>query len=328
MKIFPVFIPHQGCPHQCIYCNQHAITGSRELNLRETGNMIADFCKRNQAFDKQIAFFGGTFTNLPADQQYRLLQLTSKYLDDRTSVRISTRPDAVNKDILTSCQSRGVRTIELGIQSFSDKVLSSSQRGYNKDTAVKACSLVQDYGFELCIQLLPGLPGFNRESLRETEEAVLSLMPLYVRIYPLIVLKSTPLEILYKAGKYHPLTVEDAIKICSEMTDVFSENNIKVIKTGLHSNIAREDIVAGPYRENFGELVKAWLLIKKIAASYQPRQTLVIPETDISLWRGSNGCMLKKLKQKLGILNLAISTKKDMKTGQFYFSDITPQKVW
>ncbi len=312
MKIFPIFIPHLGCPLSCVYCNQLTITKSKIPSVQTISENVRKFCENNQLEEKEIAFFGGTFTKLSNEQQQTFLDTVNKYKDLIDSIRISTRPDSIDREVLDFCKNNNVRTIELGIQSFDDTVLKTTKRGYTSQTAKATCNLIKENNFSLGIQLMPGLPGFNNDSLKRTIETTIKLKPDFVRIYPTIVLKDTELENLYRLGTYSPLSLQESIVIASEMISRFRENNISIIKVGLHSDINKEDIIAGPYHQSFGELIRAEMLKTEILNNFETR-TLEISPNDISLFKGFKSKMLKEIKEEKGLKYLPIKINKNIK---------------
>jgi len=327
MKIFPIFIPHLGCPFNCVYCDQDTITKSKPPIIQSISNNIKQFCENNKSIEKEIAFFGGTFTELSQKIQQQYCDAVNEFKDTLTSIRISTRPNSIDQEILEFCKINNVRTIELGIQSFSDKVLSTTKRGYTAQTAIKSCDLIKKNNFNLGIQLMPGLPGFSTSTLEETIETTIWLRPDFVRIYPTIVLKGTKLEDWFNNGKYFPLTLEESIKITSKMIGEFRKENISVIKVGLHSDIAKDSIIAGPYHQSFGELVRAEMLKVEIINSFKAK-TLEISSSDISLFKGFDSKMLKEIKAKLLLKEIPIKISKNLKKNNFIFSNAEPDKNW
>ena len=327
MKIFPIFIPHLGCPFNCIYCDQDTITKSKPPIIQSISNNIKQFCENNKLIEKEIAFFGGTFTELSQKIQQQYLDAVNEFKDTLTSIRISTRPDSIDQDILEFCKINNVRTIELGIQSFSDNVLSTTKRGYTAQTAIESCDLIKKNNFNLGIQLMPGLPGFSTSTLEETIETTIWLNPDFVRIYPTIVLKGTKLEDWFNNEKYFPLTLEESIKITSKMIGKFRKENISVIKVGLHSDIVKNSIIAGPYHQSFGELVRAEMLKVEIVNGFKAK-TLEISSSDVSLFRGFNSKMLKEIKAKLLLKEIPIKISKNLKKNNFIFSDAEPDENW
>ncbi|HPR17719.1 MAG TPA: radical SAM protein [Candidatus Cloacimonadota bacterium] len=327
MKILPIFIPHQGCPFHCIYCNQKTITKTDGSAFDRLAGAIRDFCRQNKNEFREVAFFGGTFTNLPLTLQQKYCDLVEPFSDE-CSIRLSTRPDAVSSEQLAFCRSHHVQTIELGIQSFHDRVLQLSQRHYTSADAVAACRRVKESGFVLGIQLMPGLPGFSAETWQQTMANTLNLQPSYVRIYPTIVLKRTALESLFAAGKYTPLSLDDSIRFTAMAVQKFEAACIKIIKLGLHSDIASEEIVAGPYHQSFGELVRSEILMQKIIPAFRPQQTLHLCKKDVSLFKGFGEKMLRELKTQLKIARLPVCPDENVEKGNFLFTETTPCDYW
>ena len=327
MKILPVFIPHLGCPADCIYCNQKSITKSQQPVPSEIARMVENFCRHNAGKEKEIAFFGGTFTNLSLLRQQAFFDVLKPFLNNETSIRISTRPDSVSQDILDLCRQNGVKTIELGVQSFVSEILKTAGRNYTGEVAVSACRLVRQNKFRLGIQLMPGLPGFSRQSMQKTIQTTIRLKPDYVRIYPTIVLKGTILAEWYKMGNYTPLTLSEAIQAAKEMSAAFRSHGIKVIKIGLHSDIDPGQILAGPYHQSFGELVRAECYLEKLLAEFQ-RKTLCISPADVSLFKGFQGDMMNRLKSELKMPVIPVLIVEKLPKDKFLFTDISPQDYW
>lgn len=327
MKIYPIFIPHLGCPYNCIYCNQKTITKSETPHIQEISDCVSKFCEHNKLEEKEVAFFGGTFTNLKREQQQAYFDAINKYKDKMDGIRISTRPDSIDQDILAFCKENNVRTIELGIQSFDDHVLESTRRGYASQTAKESCQLIKDNNIKLGIQLMPGLPGFSSDSLKTSIETTIELNPDYVRIYPTIVLKDTELEDWYKEKRYFSLSLKEAIEITSEMICRFREKKITVIKVGLHSDIDADKIVDGPYHQAFGELVRAEILKEKIINNFE-NKTLIISSYDISLFKGFDSKILKEIKSKMKLQTLPIIISKKMEKDKFNFTNTQPDQNW
>jgi len=328
MKILPIFIPHEGCLFQCVYCDQGIITKTHNIDYSRIEKTIYDFCYYNDTEKKEIAFYGGTFTSLPEASIYKYLRIVAPYINSRTGLRISTRPDSISNEQLNELAERGLRTVELGIQSFSEKVLSESRRNYTRETAMNACRTVKSIGLNLGVQLMPGLPGSDDETLEKTVSATLEIKPHFVRIYPTIVLKNTVLEKWFLSGKFTPLSLESAIQKAANMIDIFQKNNIKVIKTGLHSGIKHEDIIAGPYHESFGELTRIELIFKKIIANYQKSKTFVISEYDISLFKGFNAKLIRKIKGEFEMKMIPVIIDQKISKGCISFSNRKPQLIW
>ena len=287
----PIFIPHQGCPHKCIFCNQWA-TVSEQL-IPDTNfiyEKVSKYLSSKPPTVKttEIAFFGGSFTGIDKYRQEELLSAAYKFLMEQSvdGLRLSTRPDMIDEDRLTLLKKYDVSTIELGIQSFDDKILKFSNRGYTSEDIYNAIQLIKKFKFDFVIQLMPGLPGDSMKSSIKSAETTAMLKPSAVRIYPAIVLRNTELEKIFKNGKYTPLSIDDAVETCAEMYKIFKKSRIQVIRLGLHplSRGNLNNIIAGPYHSAFGFMVKS--RVKRIET--EKRINDAIKEKDISIDRGVN----------------------------------------
>lgn len=229
-----------------------------------------------------------------------LLQAAYPYTDRFRGIRISTRPDAVDEEILSLLKKYNVSSIELGAQSMSDEVLFSNERGHSSDDVRTASKLIQDYGFELGLQMMTGLYRSTPELDRYTAQQFVGLCPSTVRIYPTIVMKHTRLEELYRQGEYTPQTLEDSVSLCAELLDLFRENGVKVIRVGLHHTDSLDtDRVAGPYHPSFRELCESErlynILIKKYKTDHTDELSVAVSPRDISKLIGNKKKNIERL---------------------------------
>ena len=267
-SILPVFVPHLGCPHQCVFCNQNRISGAAQPADAETvQKVLAQAALPSGRTKRQLAFYGGSFTAIPVHQQEELLQAAKDAIDqgEIDGIRLSTRPDAIDAEVLDRLRRYGVETIELGAQSMDDEVLRLSGRGHTAADVVRASRLIRDAGFELILQMMTGLPGDSPERTAETARRIISLRPDGVRIYPTVIVKDTPLWELWKAGRYRAHTVDDAVRYCAEIVPLFDREGIPVIRLGLNptEELSGGDAVAGAYHPALGELVKSRILLNE-----------------------------------------------------------------
>jgi histone acetyltransferase (RNA polymerase elongator complex component) len=271
----PIFIPHAGCPNQCIFCNQHLVSGENTAHKNPTGHLassVPDDARIEKTVTdylsaaapdthRELAFFGGSFTGLDTKIQERLLEkaLFYKRSGRVDAIRLSTRPDYISPEILDRLRAFEVDTVELGIQSFDDGVLERTRRGHTVQDSFGAIGLLRERGFSFVIQLLPGLPGETRESALRTAHFAAEQKPDGIRIYPAVVLADTPMEALYRDGRYTPLTLEEAVELCAQMSELFFSHRIPVLRTGIHplSDLGVSTVAAGPYHPAFGFLVRA-----------------------------------------------------------------------
>ena len=226
--IIPIFVPHLGCPNQCTFCNQKKISGQlKKVTAKDVEETIEYYLKNFKDKNKyvEVAFFGGSFTAIDEKEQEELLNAAYKYIKNKkvNSIRISTRPDCINKEILKRLKKYGVQTIELGVQSSNDYILKQCKRGHTFEDVKKASKLIRWYRFTLGHQMMVGLPESTKLDEINTAKALIKLKPKIVRIYPVLVIKDTPLEEEYKNKEYVPLTVEQAVETCKEIVDLFNK---------------------------------------------------------------------------------------------------------
>lgn len=238
--IIPVFVPHLGCPNDCVFCNQKSISGQKKnITKGEAKKIIDEYLKNIKDKDAQIeiAFYGGSFTAIEKEKQEELLSLAHEYIENgqAESIRISTRPDYINKEILKRLKKYKVKTIELGVQSANDYILNKANRGHTFEDVKKASKMIRWNGFKLGHQMMVGLPESTRIDEINTAKALIKLKPKMVRIYPVLVVKGTKLEEQYKNGKYEPLTVVQAVEICKDLVRMFADKNIEIIRVGLQN---------------------------------------------------------------------------------------------
>lgn len=263
--IIPIFIPHRGCPHDCIFCNQRKITGqSGSITIEEAEEIIEKYLKtidsRNAIIE--IAFFGGSFTGIPLDEQNKFLALANKYLEKGRidTIRLSTRPDYINKDIVDNLKKYGASIVELGIQSMDINVLDIAKRGHSPEDVVNAISLLKNEGFVVGAQLMVGLPGDNEYKAMETVKKIIELKPHIARIYPVLIIKDTYLEEMYRKGLYKPLSIDEAVHISKKMLIELEKSGISVIRIGLQPTDdlkVGDSVVAGPYHPSMRQLVES-----------------------------------------------------------------------
>ncbi len=267
----PIFIPHYGCPNACVFCNQKKITGKpcfeREAVIAEIDQALSSIDASKT--DIEIAFFGGSFTAIPRNEMLSLLSISDIYLKSGkiSAVRLSTRPDAIDDEILDILASHGVKTIELGLQSFSDKVLYASKRGHVAKDSENACRLIKSRGFSLIGQMMVGLPSSTLEDELYTANKICELGCDGARIYPTVVFPDTELDKMLCDGIYTKLSLNDAVERSAEVLEVFIENSVQVIRIGLCSN---ETLLDAKYAENYhpsvGELTLNRYYLKKMTA--------------------------------------------------------------
>lgn len=305
----PVFIPHLGCPNQCVFCNQRFISGVQEFRAADLSRIIDEALSTISPCDEvEIAFFGGSFTGIDRDLMIDLLKIASSYISDGrvSALRCSTRPDYINEEVLDILSLYGMKTIELGLQSVSEDVLALSKRGHGFQEEKTACKLIVSRGFSLVGQMMIGLPGSTPESEEKTADFIISSGALGARIYPTVVFRDTELCEMALSGVYEPLSVEQAIKRSAAVMKKFIKANVDVIRVGLCSSenlSGDETYYDGPNHPALGELVENELyfeLIKDKLSKVDPTDKKII----VSVARGNlSKAIGHKKKNKLRLKN-------------------------
>ena len=331
--IIPIFVPHLGCPNDCIFCNQKSISGQKTNMTKEKAKKIIDDYLKSMTDENaqiEIAFFGGSFTAIETERQEELLQTAYEYVKSGKveSIRVSTRPDCINKEILKRLKKYKVKTIELGVQSANDYILKRANRGHTFEDVKKASKLIRWYGFKLGHQMIVGLPESTRIDEINTAKALVKLKPKMIRIYPVLVVKNTKLEEEYKQGIYEPLSVVQAVEICKEIVRIFADKKIDIIRIGLQNTDEisdpqneKSEVVAGPYHPAFRQLVESGMWydaivgkIKKLNVKVKKVQVTVNP-IDANNVIGHKKENVQKLKDIYDV-DLVLKQDKSIKQGK------------
>ena len=323
--ILPVFVPHWGCPHACVFCNQRRISGAV---MPATAEDVKKAIQEAAAFlpkggKRQLAFYGGSFTAIPVKEQEALLGAAKEAMDrsEIDSIRLSTRPDAIDGAALSRLKAYSVETIELGAQSMDDKVLHLSERGHTAHDVERASELIKAAGFQLILQMMTGLPGTSDESDIETARRLIALKPDGVRIYPTVIVRDTALCDMWQAGAYEEHTVEDAVRVCAKIVPLFEKAGIPVIRLGLNptEELSGGAAVAGAYHPALGELVKSRILLEKARALLKgtepgSRVTLLVGRGKASQMVGQHRENIRRLTEEYALTDLKIREKTEADT--------------
>ena len=332
--IIPIFVPHLGCPNNCTFCNQKRISGQTKMvTAKDVKDTIEYYLKNFKDNHKyvEVAFFGGSFTAIEKEKQEELLEAVQEYLEAKkvNSIRISTRPDCIDKDILKRMKKYHVKTIELGVQSTNNYILTKCKRGHTFEDTKKASKLIRRYGFILGHQMMVGLPESTKQDEINTAKELIKLKPKIVRVYPVLVIKDTELADEYNRGEYIPLTIGQAVERCKEIVDLFNRNKIKVIRIGLQNTEEISDpenekssVIAGPYHPAFRQLVESGMWydsivneIKKVNAKVK-KVKIKANDLNVNNIIGHRKENILKLKETYDV-DVIIEKDDKIKPGQF-----------
>lgn len=332
--IIPIFVPHLGCPNNCIFCNQKKISGQTKMvTANDVEDTIEYYLKNFKDNNKyvEVAFFGGSFTAIEREKQEELLKAVQPYINDKkvNSIRISTRPDAIDKDILKMLKKFHVKTIELGVQSMNNYILNRSKRGHTVEDVKKASKLIKWNGFILGHQMMVGLPESTKQDEINTAREIIKLKPKIVRVYPVLVIKDTPLAVEYENREYTPLTVIQAVERCKDIVELFNKNKINVIRIGLQNTEEITDpsqkssqVVAGPYHPAFRQLVESSMWYDSILDEIKKVNTKVIQVKIITNSKNINNIIGHKKENVLKLkdaydVDVIVEANEKIKPGKF-----------
>ena len=302
-----IFVPHAGCPHKCSFCDQHTISGSKAPPTPAEVRLLLARAKETlgeKASQAEVAFFGGSFTSIDPGLRNRLLEAAAPFVGGSgfAGIRISTRPDAIDGEILRELKAFRVTAIEIGAQSMDDNILALAGRGHTAEDVVCASGLIRKAGFSLGLQMMTGLPGDDGLSSLETARKLAALRPDTMRVYPALVIAGTRLETLYRTGEYIPPPLEDTVGLCSKLLLYFHSRGISVIRLGLHqTETLSARLVAGPHHPALRELAEGKILLDAAIAGIRGQNLapcpieLLVRREDISKMAGQDRRNLKEL---------------------------------
>lgn len=332
--IIPIFVPHLGCKKCCTFCNQRTISGEKKQVTAEDVTKTIEYYLQNFKDEHkyvEVAFFGGSFTAIEREKQEELLTAVQPYIKNKKvdSIRLSTRPDAIDKSILKMLKKYHVKTIELGVQSSNNYILARCKRGHSFEDVIKASKLIRLYGFNLGHQIMVGLPDSNEKDDIQTAKDSIKLRPKMVRIYPVLVIKGTELEEEYEKGDFIPLTVSQAVERSKEIVKLFNQKHIQIIRVGLQNTDTITDaakkeseVIAGPYHPAFGQLVEDSIWYDKIVEKIKNINAKVIKveieanPKNINNIIGHKKENIKKLKDTYAVI-ITVKSNENFKPGKF-----------
>ncbi len=321
-----LFVAHVGCPNMCSFCNQHLISGKEKTATPEDVRAAVKEALDHGCENGQLAFFGGSFTAIDRAYMIDLLEAAKPFVDDGSisGIRISTRPDAIDEEVLKLLRYYGVQAIELGAQSMDDSVLLANRRGHTSNDVRNASTLIKAHGFELGLQMMTGLYGDTEEGAIYTARELADLSPDTVRIYPTVILEGTELAELYRMGKYKPCTLDETVSLCAKLLLFFEEQGIRVIRMGLHSGGNVEDgYIAGAYHPAFRELCESEIYLSRVIDALAPKPQgkykIFVSSKEISKMTGQKRKNVIKLRDTG--YDCTVIGADDLKKYDFYIED-------
>jgi histone acetyltransferase (RNA polymerase elongator complex component) len=324
--IIPVFLPYLGCQEHCLFCNQRATAQEvpSPSSVREfIMSSLSGLPFNNGLREKQVAFYGGSFTAMPKMDQLRYLNAIHPFLNSKSidSIRISTRPDALNDATLSLLKTHRVKTIEIGAQSMIDEVLLLSRRGHRTEDTLSAVIRLKRWNFEMGIHLMMGLPGDTSDRFLQTLDQVITLKPDFIRIHPTLVLKGSHLEVLWRAGEYVPLSLDETVQWLKKGLLKLEEANIHVARIGLQPTRELErHLLAGPYHPALHQLIDSEITFDMARHLLQlfPGESeilFVCNPKDLSNLKGQRNGNILRLKEQFQLKEILIEHREEIPEG-------------
>jgi histone acetyltransferase (RNA polymerase elongator complex component) len=324
--IIPIFLPNAGCRQRCLFCNQKAVateTPSPSFIPKLIKASITRLPSDKNNREKQIAFYGGSFTAIPQEDQIDYLKEVQPFLRSGQihSIRVSTRPDALNEEILCMLKEYGVKTVEIGAQSMMDEVLLLSMRGHSAEDTISAVSRLRPWGFEVGLHLMIGLPSDTCDRFFRTLDQVIDLNPDFLRIHPTLVLKGSPLEMLWRTGRYSPLSLEEAVSWLKKGILKLERSSIRIARIGLQpTEELQRHYLAGPYHPALHQLIDseiAFDLAKQLLQIYskESEPLFLCHPKEVSNLRGQRNQNILRLKDQFHLKAILIQNKEDVPRG-------------
>lgn len=319
--IIPIFLPHAGCPHQCVFCNQVSITGTKHVavNQKDIRTRIQEFLRYKTEDRKpvQLAFFGGNFLGQEPEDIKSCLALANEFISRGLidSIRFSTRPDTIDAARLDMLVDFPVSMVELGVQSMDDQVLKLAERGHRSADSSRAVKALRSRKLGVGIQMMAGLPGDTEDRSLATAHRIVELAPDCVRIYPTVVVENSRLAHWFNQGKYHPLPLETAVTLVKKIYLIFKKEGIAVIRMGLQATEDLDNgsaVLAGPHHPAFGHMVHSEIFYDTAVADIESGElksntlTIFVNPASISKMRGLNNSNIKKLKKRFGFFSIDV----------------------
>jgi len=333
--IIPVFLPNLGCRDRCLFCNLKVTAEGppSPSSVRDfIGRSISGLLSNKKKGEKQVAFYGGSFTAMNPEDQADYLKEVQPFLASGliSSIRISTRPDALDEGVLGLLEEFGVKTVEIGVQSMNDQVLLFANRRHRAEDTVSAVSKLRRWGFEVGMHLMIGLPGDTLDCFLESLSRVIELNPDFVRIHPTLVLKGSGLELLWKGGKYSPLSLDAAVRWLRKGLEELERASIPVARIGLQPTRELEkDLLAGPYHPALRQLVDSTALFDRAkhllqTVAKESQVFFLCHPKDISNLRGQKNENIEKLKQEYGLKEILIQGEEELPRGSLLLQSSAP----
>ena len=224
----------------CIYCSGRGSGDFAEsplLPIEEQYRLTREKLSSKWSTERCIAYFQA-HTNTYAPLEFLKDSFErALLLDGVVGINIATRADCLEREVceyLADLAERTVLTVELGLQSSSDKTAEIINRGHTYADFLDGYRRLREASdkIEICVHIIFGLPGERREDMLKTVRDVAALEPDQVKIHLLHVLKNTEMARIYERGEYTPLKKDEYVALVADAIELLPPDTVVARITG------------------------------------------------------------------------------------------------
>jgi oxygen-independent coproporphyrinogen-3 oxidase len=205
------------CLSKCGYCSFYSI---KSVNL--IPEYIAALKKEIKHYRNAFSSFdtiyigGGTPSLLTPKQFIEIFISIYKYfnININSEITLETNPGDISFNYLKKMKNLGINRLNIGVQSFDDKVLHFLGRRHSANEAIAAIEAAREAGFNnLGIDLIYGVHGLSIKSWKNTLQKAVSFSPEHISCYQLSLSENTPLYKKYSSEGWHLPNERTALKL-------------------------------------------------------------------------------------------------------------------
>ena len=235
----------------CIYCSSRGsgdFAQGATVPTDEQFEIVKEQLSGKWKTDKYIPYFQAhTNTYAPTEIIKEKIEPVMKK-EGIVGLNIATRADCLEDSTvgyLCELAERTTLTVELGLQSAHDVTAFIINRGHTYAEFMEGYEKLRRASrkINICVHLIFGLPGEDKEMMLETVKKVAALKPDQVKIHLLHVIRGTRLAEMYEMGEYMPLTMEEYVNITAEALTVLPPDTVigRLTGDGMQSELLAPD---------------------------------------------------------------------------------------
>ncbi len=223
----------------CTYCSARGsgdFGGDLEKSIAEQFAAVKSSLERKWGTDLlYIPYFqANTNTYAPLDKLKRLFGEALSQ-ENAVGLAVSTRPDCISEktaDYLAELSRQTYLTVELGLQTVHDITAEKINRCHTYADFLHGYGVLKERGINVCVHIINGLPGENREMMLETVRKISTLDIHAVKIHLLHIIRGTVLAEQFLRGEFSEMSMEDYIETVCDQLELLPQNVIIERLTG------------------------------------------------------------------------------------------------